>query len=285
MTAVMQILDGAGELAARPASLEEAFLRFESASERLEERYSQLLQETERLRREVERKDQEIKRGQRLALLGETAAGIAHEVRNPLGAIQLFVSLLKRDLRDRPETMKIALEIEKSVTVLDNVVSNILRFSKDQRLDFAPLNMHALIREQAAHFTSGTGSAAKFELKLLGNPFIWGNESSLRQVLYNLLLNALQATKQRGTIVVSTRDADPELCIMVQDDGPGIPAELADRIFDPFVTTKNEGVGLGLAIVKRIVDQHQGRIAVRSKGGAEFELRLRRRPEVQRLGP
>lgn len=261
-----------------PHPLESAFRHFREASEKLERKYELLLKETQVLREQLAAKEDEVKRSERLAMLGETAAGIAHEVRNPLGAIKLFVSLLKQDLSEQPGPLELVQQIERGITSLDTVVSNILHLSKGSKPAFAPVNLHALLREQIAQLAS-LKPRAVFEASLEGNPFLQGNEGGLRQAIYNLLLNAVQAMSGEGRVAVSCGDGpDGSLVLQVRDSGPGIAAAVFDRIFDPFVSTKNEGTGLGLAIVKRIVDQHDAQISVRNCGGAEFTVIFRRKP-------
>lgn len=256
--------------------LREAFQRFKNASEKLQRKYELLLGETKLLRAQLAAKEDEMKRAERLAMLGETAAGIAHEVRNPLGAIKLFVSLLRQDLAEQQGPLELVLQIEKSITCLDNVVSNILQFSKDSKPVFAPVNLHAIIREQLTQFAA-THGGVQLRQALEGNPFIQGNEAGLRQVIYNLVLNALQAAGADGTVEVACRDDETgRVMLTVRDDGKGIDPGVLDRMFEPFVSTKNEGTGLGLAIVKRIADQHGAALGALNKGGAEFTVTFTR---------
>ncbi|MEZ4755113.1 MAG: ATP-binding protein [Bdellovibrionota bacterium] len=261
-------------------ALQEAFAKFNEASGLLESKYSALKFETERLREQLKEKDLEIKRGEKLAMLGETAAGIAHEVRNPLGAIKLFISILREDLREAPESVKILDQMDKSVATLDHVVSNILQFSKVKKVEFSPVNLASLINEQVSHFTS-ENNQLQFSLKIEGQPFISGNEHSLRQVFYNLLLNACQAIKYSGKIEVRAHDSDEEHYIVeVRDSGSGIPEDMLLRLFEPFATSKNEGTGLGLSIVKQILDEHGAFIEAYNAGGAVFKIRFNRKLEV-----
>lgn len=257
-----------------PALLEKAFARFTEASERLETQYSALLQETEVLREQVREKDLAIKRAEKLALLGETAAAIAHEVRNPLGAMRLFVSLLEQDLAGKPESLKILSHIDQSISTLDHVVSNILQFAKKTSATMAPVHVHSIIREQVEHFTLSPRSAA-ITLDFQGSPFIQGNEHALRQVFFNVLLNAQQATRYQGRIDVSCRSLSTgDLEIRIHDDGPGIEEAVLQKLFEPFTTTKNEGTGLGLAVVRQIVEDHKGQVSALNEGGATFVLRF-----------
>ena len=258
--------------------LEAAFEKFNETGDRLELRYQALLRETEELKEQLKIKDQEIKRAERLATLGETAAAIAHEVRNPLGAITLFLSLLRRDVKEMPNTTMLVDQIDASVESIDHVVENILQFSRGKPLLFAPLNIHSVIREQVEFFKSRINGEGAISCELIGNPFIAGNEVAIRQIIHNLVMNSLQATKFQGIIKIAVRDLSTSfLEIVITDNGPGIPEALRATIFDPFVTTKSEGTGLGLAIVQQLVTQHQGSIKLEASEGAQFLIKLPRR--------
>ena len=260
------------------AVLQEAFRHFSETSAKLETKYEALRIETERLRAELQQKDIEIKKSERLATLGKTAAAIAHEVRNPLGAIKLFLSLLRQDVSDRPESLKLVRQIVKSVETLNSVVSNILQFAREQKTEFAPLNLHSLIHEQLALIKPLAGSGMQLELRLEASPFIMGDEHALRRVFYNVFLNAVQATRGQGRMSVASGDlAGAGVRVRISDNGPGIAPELLENIFDPFVTSRNEGTGLGLAVVKRIIGQHGGSIDAGNDNGAVFEIRLPRK--------
>ncbi|MBX7137095.1 MAG: hypothetical protein K1X83_03855 [Oligoflexia bacterium] len=257
--------------------LQQAFERFNEASTLLQQKYEVLLRESERLREELALKDQAVRRSEKLSLLGQTAAAIAHEVRNPLGAVKLFLSLLRRDLVDRPDALKLMNEIDKGVNSVENVVSNILQFSRDERVEFAPLNLHAIIAEQKTALQLNLESGAVLDFNLRANPFINGDEQALRRCISNLMINALQATRYRGRVTVETSDqGQNQVLITVRDDGPGISPALLDKIFEPFVTSRKEGTGLGLAIVRQIVEQHGGSISCHNCGGAEFVICLPR---------
>ena len=257
--------------------LEKAFERFNEASHKLEAKYQILVEESNDLREKLRQKDLEIQRHERLATLGKTAAALAHEVRNPLGAIKLFLSLLRQDLHDRPQSLEVLDQMNVSVSTLDSVVSNILQFSKDKPACFNPLNLHAIINEQIALIRSLGSEGLDIVTDLKATPFIVGDEHGLRRVFYNLFVNSWQAVAGNGQLRVTTRDDNESVLITIADDGPGVPEALLDSIFDPFVTTKNAGTGLGLAVVRQIVDQHGGRIQVVNRQGAEFEVRLERK--------
>jgi signal transduction histidine kinase len=264
-----------------PESLSElshVLQRFTESSGKLETRYAGLMEEVEQLRKQLEAKEEEIKRAERLSMLGETAAALAHEVRNPLGAITLFISMLKGDLSDRPQSLTLVEEIERSITSLDGVVSNVLHFAKNNAVQRSPMNLHGLLKEVAQHFSSVHGAQASFSLETEGNPLIVGDAQALRQVMYNLVMNSLQATQFTGAIAIRVSDSaeDGDVTVVVSDNGPGIPAEVAPRLFEPFASGRREGTGLGLSIVKRIVEAHGGAISVRNTPSAEFAIMLPR---------
>lgn len=261
--------------------LEDLFQRFTEASGKLEQKYEALLIETNELRSKLREKDKEIERAERLSVLGETAAAIAHEIRNPLGSIKLFISLLRDEVLMNTQAQEYLREIDQSMVRLDGVIANILHFSKEQSPQFAPVNINALIQEQITALVQCGHERTRSLLFLEANPFVLGNEDGLRQVFSNLLTNAAQANGSAGgAITVRTSDSTDRLLITIEDSGPGIPEELLPRIFDPFVSTKAEGTGLGLAIVRRIVNQHSGTIEARNtQEGAKFSISLARKPQ------
>lgn len=261
------------------AGLVEVMERFNESSSKLELRHTALMREVEDLREQIRAKDEEIKRSERLAVLGETAAALAHEVRNPLGAMSLFVSMLKGDLGERPQSIELVEEIEKSISSLNQVVSNVLHFAKNNKLNLSPTNLHSIVQEVGHHFTSLYGASATLTVSVRGNPFIVADAQALRQCLYNLITNSLQITGFAGAIAITVSDDDAEgtVSIVVRDNGPGIPEPIIPRLFEPFASGRREGTGLGLSIVKRIVAAHGGEISALNTPGAEFRMVFPRR--------
>jgi two-component system sensor histidine kinase FlrB len=255
-------------------ALTRAFERFAETSERLEARYYELLRETEGLRAALKAKDAEMKRRERLAALGETAAALAHEVRNPLGAMQLFLSLLRQDVADRPQAAALVNEIGKSLTNLNGVVSNILHFAKHRAVNRVPMNIAAVIQEVCSQIQAQMSPPGKVTVALAGTPFILGDEHGLRQVFYNLLTNAAQAVNYTGTLSVSTRTEAGMLVVLVQDNGQGIKESILPTLFEPFVSGRESGTGLGLSIVRQVVELHGGTIKAWNNQGACFEIQL-----------
>lgn len=260
-------------------SLVQVIERFNESSSKLERKHAALMTEVEDLRQQLRLKEEEIKRSERLSMLGETAAALAHEVRNPLGAIALFASMLKRDLAASSHSLGLVEEIEKSITTLNQVVSNVLHFAKNNKLHLGPVNLHSLIFEAQQHFSGLYGASAKLTGHAEGNPYIIADEQALRQCLYNLIVNALQITSFNGevSLVVSENAEEDSVTIVAADNGPGIPEEIFPKMFEPFASGRREGTGLGLSIVKRIVVAHGGRISARNTPGAEFTIVLPRR--------
>jgi len=264
-------------------SLAQLFERFTETSNKLELKYAGLLREVEELRAQLSKKEEEVKRSERLAMLGETAAALAHEVRNPLGAITLFLSMLKSDVSDRPQALQMVDEIERSISSLNNVVSNVLHFAKDNHVRPVPINIHSILNETAQHFSSLYAPAASVVVTTSGNPFVVADDQALRQALYNLMVNALQASRFEGTITIDARDwADGDgTVVTISDSGPGITDSVMQNLFDPFVSGKASGTGLGLSIVRRIIEAHSGTISARNESGAVFTIQLPRKVASQ----
>lgn len=260
-----------------PAALMRAFQQFSETSSRLETRYAALLEETEALRKSLREKDIEIERRQRLSVLGQTAAALAHEVRNPLGALSLFLSMLRRDVEDRPQVVALADEMGRCISNLNGVVTNILHFAKDRAIKKTPINLHSIIQDVASHIRAQMPKGG-IDVQLNGSPFIGGDEHALRQVFYNLITNSAQAVGYSGRIEISccSGATDDEVLVRISDDGAGIPPEVIDQIFEPFVSGRAGGTGLGLSIVSQIVDLHSGTIKAWNDDGAVFELKLPR---------
>lgn len=236
--------------------------RFNESTDRLETRHRELQGEIESLQSQLRKKEAEIKQNARLAMLGETAAGLAHEIRNPLGAIALFVSMLKEDMSDRPDSLTLLGEIEKSIKSLDAVVSNVLHFAQEKVGVAKVCNAHSIIQELVQHFSSLYSPQCSIGADLRGSPFYLGDEQGIRQALYNLIINALQAVSFAGCITIKAYDSEERLIIEVQDDGPGVPEAIRENIFEPFTSGRSDGTGLGLSIVRRIVEAHRGDIAL-----------------------
>lgn len=257
--------------------LSDAFMTFRQASIKLEQQYAQLEQRVEDLTSELNEKNKAMERNRRLAAMGEMAAKIAHEIRNPLASMNIFARLLERELSGDDDKKNLAAHITNGIKTLDNLLSNMLLFAASPQVVKRPVDVRQVIEDSIqmtkGHNTETIGIATEYD----GIAAIMGDEGLLRQVFVNLLLNSFDAMKQGGSLSIKTRivhDADECLEIIVKDTGPGIPQEFMDRVFDPFFSTKERGTGLGLAIVSSVITAHGGSIDAVRPGGAGAEFRI-----------
>jgi PAS domain S-box-containing protein len=235
----------------------------------------------------IEKLEEMAKRTEKFAAMGEMAANIAHEIRNPLGSIELFASLLGKDLTEKRDRDRLA-QIISSVKNMDNKISNLLLFTRNSKPMMRKVNLHDILKEIQTFseqiFAQGN---IVFSLRYAAPAAVVdGDAEMLKQVFFNLILNALQAMPEGGRLSIETRcspqsgngraDAAPGVEIRFSDDGVGIAAENRGRIFDPFFSTREGGSGLGLAIVHNIIDMHGGAINVEQgeRGGAIFTVLL-----------
>jgi signal transduction histidine kinase len=270
------------DLTPRERELGAIIRAYNDVTEELKTSHERLGSEVQRLREELLRKNEELRRRERLAALGELAAGMAHEIRNPLGGIQVLASLLERDLRDRPEQLRLAAKIIRGVRKLETIVADILTFGRPADPNPARVELDKLVAE-AIELAAGTGEPGRVSVDVrdeLAGVSVTTDGVLLQRALLNLLINAVEATgatRNNGRVVVGLeRASGDDIGVTVSDDGPGVPAELMNRIFDPFFTTKDTGTGLGLAIVHQIAESLGGcvRVANREEGGAVFSLQI-----------
>ncbi len=220
---------------------------------------------------EVRALTDQLIRADRLAAMGELTAGVAHEVRNPLGIIRASVQLLE-DTGVHPARMLEATRVMKmEIDRLDRVIKALLDFGRPSAPTLRPTNVEDVVADVVL-FTRQFAGQAKVEIetgRAAEPPPVAADPDQLKQVLVNLVSNAVQAMDPGGgKIGIQVWDDDAFVFISVTDDGPGMEPEVLDKVFDPFFSTKNSGTGLGLTIVHRIIDQHGGRIEVVSEPGA-----------------
>jgi signal transduction histidine kinase len=236
--------------------------------------------ENARLYEELERQTRERERAQRLASLGKMAAGIAHEIRNPLAIINTAVFYLEatEDGAD-PERREQLRIIKEEIGRANRIIGDLLGFARGGTLELEEVELDALLAEIAESARSLPDlEQVRFETELepgLGRAEL--DAERIRQVVFNLVRNAAQAVGPGGRVRLGARRSEPfGVVIQVADNGPGIPEEHLGRVFDPFFTTREKGTGLGLAICHTIVTQHGGRIEVRNQvqGGAVFTVHL-----------
>lgn len=222
---------------------------------------------------QLKKLENERLRNEKLQLMGEMAANIAHEVRNPLGSIELFASLLVRDLENDMEKKRLASSIVKGVRTINTVIANTLLFTKEIKLnlkehvlsdivDEVVLYLQHLIREKGVKFVN----------RLDENHVIICDEDMYKQVVMNIIGNAVDAVDKGGEIVADSFMTDSETILCVTDNGSGIDKDMLSRLFMPFQTTKAKGTGLGLSIAYKIIEAHGGDIKAESNGADYTKL-------------
>ena len=247
----------------------------------------------------LQESQREVLRNEQLAAVGQLAAGVAHELRNPLQSMQLLVQSATAEgetgcLRGRDLTV-----LQEAVDRVKRSVQAFLDFARPPALEKQPTDLRAILQQTAELVTGrlrrqGTSLSCDMPSKPV---IVEADPDQMRQLVLNLLLNALDAVATGGRVSVRLRipcsepngsaavagqaASDAWVAMEISDDGRGLPAELGDRIFDPFVTTKDTGVGLGLAICRRVTEAHGGRLEAsdRSPMGATFTVRLPRKPD------
>ena len=239
---------------------------------------------------QVEQLEERERLRDRLASLGEMAAGIAHELKNPLAGIEVMAGLLRRQVPDSKDAQSLLADILSEAKLANAIVVEMLEFVRPVRLQVERTDLADVLQQSV---TMAESKVPRREVVVRTNveaglPMIEGDHHQLSQVFTNLVANAFEALDGRGRITISAAttaiEADPAFAglhpptpavlVEVADDGPGISADLTDRIFNPFFTTKVTGTGLGLAIVRKIVDAHDGRIDVSSTPDAGTRFRV-----------
>jgi PAS domain S-box-containing protein len=217
-------------------------------------------------------------RADRLAAMGELTAGVAHEVRNPLGVIRASVQLLEDAKGDTARIHEAAEVIKQEIDRLDRVIKALLDFGRPSKPTLAKVDINEVIADVVL-FTNRFAKQANvlIDLDLSEDlPLVLADPDQMKQVFLNLVTNAVQAMEQSGgRIAVHTSSDGDFVEISVADDGPGISAQELPKIFDPFYTRRSDGTGLGLTIVHRIIDEHDGHIEVESsREGTTFRVAI-----------
>ncbi|MBX3357212.1 MAG: hypothetical protein KF745_02170 [Phycisphaeraceae bacterium] len=271
------------------ADLAEIVGAFQDAAGRLQSVHESLRAEVVRLKEELREANLQIERSARLAALGEMAAGIAHEVRNPLGSIRLYARILEEELASRPSERDIARKIQTSVVGLDAVVTDVLAFSREMRLRPEPASASELFEHALADCAALLDGEPRDSITVKRDAapglLVDCDATLVHRALVNVIRNAIEAMRQLpdrkhalalDAAVRRVRGPKGSLsemtALIVSDTGPGIPPEVASRMFNPFFTTRATGTGLGLAIVHRIVDAHGGRVSVKNRGAGKGGL-------------
>jgi len=238
----------------------------------------------------VEQLEERERLRDRLASLGEMAAGIAHELKNPLAGIEVMAGLLRRQVPDSKDAQSLLADILSEAKLANAIVVEMLEFVRPVRLQVESTDLADVLQQSVTMAESKIprGSVAVTIDLAEDVPAIEADHHQLSQVFTNLLTNAFEALDGHGKIAVTAvtglidedpafvglQPPTPTIVVDVADDGPGLPHDATDKIFDPFFTTKAQGSGLGLAIVRKIVDAHDGRIDVSSVPGTGTRFRV-----------
>ena len=234
----------------------------------------------------LEHSREQVVRAGKLAVVGEMAAVMAHEVRTPLGILRSSAQLLERQPNLGERERELSGFIINETDRLNRLVTMLLECASPRAPDFKPHDLHDIITHVLDLLASrAENKQVRLQRQLTAmNSILVCDREQLIQIILNLVLNALHFVPVEGRIIVSTRNEDKSLIMGVSDNGPGIPAELRPRVFDPFFTRREGGIGLGLTIVQQIVQVHQGEIWVTESewGGANFNIRFNLEKDMER---
>ena len=277
----------------RLAELQAAFEVFTGATAGLERQYRALQSHVQALRAELEKKQRALTasierqrcleaqalRHSRLAAMGEMAATLAHEVRNPLGAMELFVGMLEEEVADRPAARRLTAQVADGIADLNHLVTNILDYTRLPEPKRTAVDLDALIDDALLASAPALESGIRIERGRSPGAVCAVDRGLLMQTLLNLFRNAGEAMAGQGILRIAIEPTERWVRVIVADSGPGIPAGREETIFAPFFTTKERGTGLGLAVARAAVAAHGGTLAIRPRPtpaarGAVFVLTL-----------
>ncbi|MFO7813516.1 MAG: ATP-binding protein [Pelovirga sp.] len=241
---------------------------------------------------EREQAKKELLHANQLAVAGQMAVGLAHEIKNPLAGIKTTVEVLSADLELDPEDRELFERIVGEVARMERLLKNLLKFARPPQPQVELIDLHRLLDYTMKNVEVTAIKSAAQSVRLVRDfdshsILIKADSSQVQQVLLNLYLNAVEALQHEGEITTRTRIVAAEgcVCIDIEDNGPGIPPATLENIFTPFFTTKSRGTGLGLPICQRLIEQHDGKIEVSSEPGKGtrfvISLPMAQRPEQQ----
>jgi signal transduction histidine kinase len=262
--------------------LKEAIEAYNGLAERLTESQRALQGEVLRLRTELAEKNRQLARKNRLEVLGEMAAGVAHEIRNPLGGIELYAGLIEREASTDEKISRWAGQIHRATRGLASIVGDILDFTRPIAPRFKDAS---LTRAAGAAVEMAAAAIAEHSIEVAGlagapEAVVRGDGNLLSRAFLNIVLNAVDAMPDGGTLTISVVPGEMDevngWTVSFCDTGSGIDEADLDNVFDPFFTAKEGGTGLGLAMVSRIVEAHDGRLSASNgaNGGAVFSVTI-----------
>ena len=257
------------------ADLETVLSAWHAATIRLERTHESLRAEVQRLTDELEIKNRELARKNRLADLGQMASHVAHEVRNSLVPVTLYLGLLRRRIGADPGVVDVLDKIEAGFGALDVTVHDLLHFTSDRDPVLRKFALKSLAEEiRASLLPQLSAQSIHAAIDVSERLWITADRHMVRRAILNLVLNAVDAMPDGGTLDLAATSGTNGVKISVSDTGHGMPDDTRERVFEPFFTTKQGGTGLGLAIVYRIAEVHRGsvRADARARGGSTFTL-------------
>jgi signal transduction histidine kinase len=259
------------------SDLQTVLAAWHNATLRLEQTHEALREEVQDLTRELEVKNRELARKNRLADLGQMASHIAHEVRNNLVPVTLYLSLLRRRISADAGSLEVLDKIAASFTALDVTVNDLLNFTADRDPHWQTFAVKKLAEEVLGSLAPQLAAQRIEPVVTAGEGLLTtADRDMVRRAILNLVLNALDVMPSGGTLTLGATDDQRGVSISVGDSGPGMSEEARRRAFEPFFTTKPGGTGLGLAIVYRVAEAHRGQAAGENRpgGGAIFTLTI-----------
>ena len=257
--------------------------RFTTENRRQVHKYQELSEQLEETNSQLRRAEADARRSERLAALGQLSAGLAHEIRNPLGVIKGSAEMLGQKVEaSNPLARELAGYIGSEVNRLNSLVTRFLDFARPSQLELRPTQLSTLVDRvlESVHNQFPDAQVAVERRYSAGTPDVQVDPQLCEQIFVNLIANAYQAMEGRGRLTVAiapeSQNGRDGVGVIVEDSGPGVPAESREQIFNPFFTSKKDGVGLGLSIVAKIVDDHRGSIRLESPPGqgARFHVFL-----------
>ncbi len=227
---------------------------------------------------QLKRLEEEIKQKEKWAAIGELSSNIAHEIKNPLASLKGSIEMLKEGTAPKNYSEKLMEIALKEMERLDRIITDFLTYSRPTPPQFKRFDLHSIIDETTELLKNVEQNKGNISIKkdYTGRLEVNADPQKIRQVFWNLGINAIEAMPEGGELIVSTRDTDRDIKITFRDSGTGIDKKDVEKIFYPFFTTKEHGTGLGLAIAYRIIEEHRGSINVDSSLGAgtTFEIIL-----------
>ena len=270
------------EPTANPESLElsELLEAWQTATERLERTHALLREEVSRLNTELETKNRELARKNRMADLGEMASHVAHEVRNNLTPVTLYLSLLRRQLKGDNRGLDVLSKVESGFTALEATVNDLLSFSANRQPQWSGFLISSMVEELHESLRPQfDAQGVEIEIDVPSNMVLTADRELVRRAILNLMLNALDVMPTGGELVVTAYESTTGTEIEVADSGPGLDDEQQKKLFQPFYSTKENGTGLGLAVVAHAAEAHGGAVVATNcpEGGAAFTIKIPRR--------